>query len=306
MQWLSGIAASLLGGQCIAGVAQDCELGGRYLALAQQRLASYQSDEAMGFLKQAVSVCPNYAVYEQLAELAARSPDDSDQRQAVDAFVEAHALASSDAERARTLYQYASLLQRHGDPGNAYPLIKEAQSLEPGSAEIAALAQTVEQQVAHPTQEHIVRGLSDSLFQPLRVVRRSNDASKTPDRSRLGGAGAGAGPSVPIPINFDTGSTRADEATRRNIAVLAHALVDPSMNGRRFLFIGHADERGDEGSNLVLSRQRAEAIYDDVVLIEPSLNGRIDVTGRGESDPIDPNHDERAYRANRRLQVLLQ
>jgi outer membrane protein OmpA-like peptidoglycan-associated protein len=42
-----------------------------------------------------------------------------------------------------------------------------------------------------------------------------------------------------------------------------------------------------------------------VVLLQPSLHGRIDVVGRGSSEPIDPGHDEEAYRANRRLQVLL-
>jgi outer membrane protein OmpA-like peptidoglycan-associated protein len=42
-----------------------------------------------------------------------------------------------------------------------------------------------------------------------------------------------------------------------------------------------------------------------VVLLQPSLRRRIDVIGRGSSEPIDAGHDENAYRANRRLQVLL-
>jgi peptidoglycan-associated lipoprotein len=96
-----------------------------------------------------------------------------------------------------------------------------------------------------------------------------------------------------------------DEATGSNIGILAHALADKAHPGQEFVFVGHADERGNAQTNLILSRRRAEAIYQAVVAIEPSLKGRIEVTGRGSAEPLDPGHDERAYRANRRLQVLL-
>jgi len=54
-----------------------------------------------------------------------------------------------------------------------------------------------------------------------------------------------------------------------------------------------------------LSRRRGEAIYQTVVAMEPALSGRIRVEGRGSSEPVNPGHDEHAYQANRRLQVLL-
>jgi flagellar motor protein MotB len=54
-----------------------------------------------------------------------------------------------------------------------------------------------------------------------------------------------------------------------------------------------------------LSKRRAEAIYEVAVLIEPSLQGRIELSGKGSSEPLDPAHNEQAYRINRRLQVLL-
>jgi outer membrane protein OmpA-like peptidoglycan-associated protein len=96
-----------------------------------------------------------------------------------------------------------------------------------------------------------------------------------------------------------------DERTRANIAVLAEALADPTYAQQHFTFVGHADVRGVELNNIVLSKRRAEAMAQAVVLLQPSLQGRIDVIGRGSSEPIDPGHDEEAYRANRRLQVLL-
>jgi outer membrane protein OmpA-like peptidoglycan-associated protein len=303
---LAGIFTAGIGS---AVAAEDCALGQRYLGLAQERAQVYENDEAIAFLKQAVKVCPRYDAYEQLGELLAQSPDAADKQSAVNAFVAAHALATSDRAQARTLHQYASLLNREGDPANAYPLIKEAALLDPTDTEIKALEKRIQYQVEHPTQEHILRGLRDSLYQPLRLAARSsgNRPSAMPGRS-TGGGGAPTvtGPSVNIPINFDTGSTRVDALTRQNVAVLAHALADPSMKGRRFVFIGHADERGDERANLALSKQRAEAIYQGVVLLEPSLEGRVDVIGRGEYEPIDPGQDERAHRTNRRLQVVSQ
>jgi outer membrane protein OmpA-like peptidoglycan-associated protein len=102
-----------------------------------------------------------------------------------------------------------------------------------------------------------------------------------------------------------TGTTLVDEKTRSNIAVLAQSLADPNHPNQRYTFVGHADIRGDESNNVLLSKRRAEAIYQSVTLLEPSLQGRIEVTGRGSSEPIDLGNDERAYRANRRLQVLL-
>jgi phosphate transport system substrate-binding protein len=110
---------------------------------------------------------------------------------------------------------------------------------------------------------------------------------------------------VSIPINFELGTTMVDSPTRSNISVLAAALADPGYSKQHFIFVGHADVRGIEPNNIVLSKRRAEAISQAVVLLQPSLEGRIEVTGRGSSEPIDPGNDERAYRANRRLQVLL-
>jgi peptidoglycan-associated lipoprotein len=96
-----------------------------------------------------------------------------------------------------------------------------------------------------------------------------------------------------------------DERTRANIAILAGALSDPANAQQHFIFVGHADVRGVEPNNLALSKRRAEALTQAVVLLQPSLQGRIEAVGRGSSEPIDQGHDENAYRANRRLQVLL-
>jgi outer membrane protein OmpA-like peptidoglycan-associated protein len=286
--------------------ADDCALGLRYLTLAHDRVAAFENDAAITLLHRSIDACPSYDAYERLGELAAQSTQREDKEQAVSAFVSAYSRASTTANRARSLYQYASLLNQEGDPENAYPLIQRARSLAPSNTEINGLADKIALQVQHPTQEHILRALKYSLYEPLAepfaaTPGTSNGQAATKYQAPAGGGG----PSVNIPINFDTASVTVDQETRPNIAVLAHALADASMQGRDFLFVGHSDMRGGDQFNVALSLQRADAISQSVIAIEPSLRGRIKFEGHGAREPIDTGTDARALRANRRLQVLV-
>jgi outer membrane protein OmpA-like peptidoglycan-associated protein len=294
-------------------LAEDCALGQRHLALAKDRIAAYANDEALAFLRQSADACPSYEASEQLGELAAQSPQREDKVKAVAAFVDAYGRAPDPQSRAHSLYEYASLLDREGDPENAYPLIKTAHTLDPSNADITKLAGTLEAQVQHPTQEHIVRALHYSLYQPVSAAMKGEGGGG----GGGGGGGAGSagsaaqhpamasGPSVNIPINFDTASTRVDAQTQPNINLLAHALADPSLAGHQFLFVGHSDARGAEAYNVDLSLQRAQALSQMVSTVEPSLKGRISVEGHGAREPIDAGTEATALRANRRLQVFV-
>jgi outer membrane protein OmpA-like peptidoglycan-associated protein len=285
--------------------AEDCDLGQRYMQLAQDRVAKFANDEAMGFLRQAIDVCPGYDPYERLGEIAAQSPQQEDTDRAVAAFIEAEARAPTAQARAQSLYQYASLLNRDGDPQNAYPLINQARALDPGRADIAELKSVIQGQVEHPTREGIIRALRYSPYKRL----RSHGSATAPE----GGSGepvadndsSKGGPAVNIPIHFDTASVKIDQQTKPNLEVLAHALSDPALQGRTFMFVGHSDRRGGDRYNVDLSLQRAESMSQSVIAIEPQLNGRILVEGRGFHEPIDPGSDQAALRANRRLQVIV-
>jgi outer membrane protein OmpA-like peptidoglycan-associated protein len=297
----------------------DCSLAQRYLQLSRDTAASGANEEAVGLLNRAVEVCPSYAAYEALGELQSQSSEREDQRQAVKAFVAANDLAPSDAARAKTQFEYAKLLNRNGDPQNAYPLAKNAHFLNPDDGQITALAQRLDDEIRNPSHEQLVRGLQDALYQPLHITtakplpvlaRADRAAAATVSGQRaekepLGASQPETGPSVSIPINFDTATTVVDRHTRPNIVTLAHALADPAFAGRKFLFVGHADRRGSDEYNMTLSRERAQAMYGEVIRLEPPLEGRIEVEGRGSREPIDPGTGPEALRANRRLQVVL-
>jgi len=296
-----------------AGGETNCdEAAGQYLRIAHERDSAGEHEQAAVLARRALDVCRSYEGYELLAESLAHSLGHDDQTAAVDAFVSAHELASTDQQRARALFRYAYLLNQNNDVQNAYLLIHQAEALDPASEEITRFAHRVDHRYEHPTVSDLRGGLYDSLYKPLRMAAapvpevagggRETGSSANSAEPKIA---AGAAPSISIPIHFETGTTIVDAQTRANIAVLAAALADPAHPDQHYVFVGHADVRGNEASNVVLTQRRAEAMYQLVVQAQPSLQGRVEVTGRGSSEPIDPGHDERAYRANRRLQVLV-
>lgn len=67
---------------------------------------------------------------------------------------------------------------------------------------------------------------------------------------------------------------------------------------------GHCDERGTNEYNLALGDRRANAAKNYLVYlgIDPS---RISTISYGEERPLDPGHNEEAYRKNRRAEFKL-
>ena len=281
----------------------DCQLAERYYELAKDQLAAYKETDAALYLERANIACPRYTYAQELGELRMTSVDENERRRAVDAFIASHSLASSDQERARALWKYAALLNQEGDPQNADRLIREAKRLDSSNAEIVALAGDIEMQIKNPTREQLVRGLANSLYKPLMMAAVASSPGAVAPSA---GARADAGGSVRIAINFDFDSVQVDDKTAANLDELAQALVDPQFSGRKFVFVGHSDSRGEAPHNMELSRQRAASVAEDVIRREPTLSGRISTTGRGEAEPIESGDTEDAHWANRRLQVIVQ
>ncbi|MEZ4368820.1 MAG: OmpA family protein [Kofleriaceae bacterium] len=67
---------------------------------------------------------------------------------------------------------------------------------------------------------------------------------------------------------------------------------------------GHTDERGNDAYNLDLSNRRAASVRK--YLIDKGIDsGRLTSQGYGETQPVDPGHNEKAWADNRRVEFLI-
>ncbi len=111
------------------------------------------------------------------------------------------------------------------------------------------------------------------------------------------GAGAAAGAPEPVLYSFDRAEIRRDQ--RAKLDTLAGCLKQP--NTANVTLVGHCDERGTEEYNLALGERRADSAKRYLINlgVEPS---KVSTDTRGESDPVDDGHTERAWKKNRRTE----
>ena len=113
---------------------------------------------------------------------------------------------------------------------------------------------------------------------------------------------------IPIPkktfvlqnIHFATAQTTILSSSRRALDLLYELLHEnPDLYIR---IVGHTDDVGSEEDNDVLSKGRANSIYQEMVKrgINPK---RIQVSGKGELAPLVPNTSEANRQKNRRVEI---
>jgi outer membrane protein OmpA-like peptidoglycan-associated protein len=297
--------------------AQECDRTRAHAQVEAARHAWHKSrpDDALKLLTDSIEECRTFEAYEQLGEY---DRDTAPQRgrqslkDAVDAFIEAEALAANDTERAHALYEYSLLLDQDGQPASAVPLLEKARKADPTNADIALLQARVDSAASHLSAAQIHRALSYPLYKPLhlRAAPEGTDAARP---SSVGGrttaidaSGAGSVAELPfIPIHFITNRTEVDRGSESNVTALADALASPDRRSNRFLLIGHADQRGTDEYNVRLSLQRADAVSALLIERQPSLTGRILTEGHGAHEPLNTGSDAHALWVNRRLQVIV-
>jgi len=86
---------------------------------------------------------------------------------------------------------------------------------------------------------------------------------------------------------------------------LGRALAGPGMQQWSFLLIGHTDRRGTMSYNQTLSENRAATVMLELQRRFPSLNGRLETSGRGETELLYDGDSEEDHMLNRRVQVTL-
>lgn len=113
----------------------------------------------------------------------------------------------------------------------------------------------------------------------------------------------GVCPRVDLRIEFGFDSAAIEPASYGRVNALAEALRQLGGDVPGFRLVGHTDRRGGEGYNQALSERRAASVRAALLERHGSLAGRIETSGRGESEPLVGGDSETDHAVNRRVEV---
>jgi OOP family OmpA-OmpF porin len=103
-------------------------------------------------------------------------------------------------------------------------------------------------------------------------------------------------------ILFDVNSDKIKPASYGILKEIASTLKE--MADIRVNIIGHTDSDGDDASNLILSKKRADAVK-KMLVEEFGIDAkRLETDGKGETQPIDKNTSPESKANNRRVEFI--
>ena len=108
--------------------------------------------------------------------------------------------------------------------------------------------------------------------------------------------------SVTLHMNFKTGSSVLPKSSEKDIQILTTFMQDnPAAT---ITIIGHTDSTGKAAKNLVLSKDRAQALA--VRIIKNGISDkRVVSDGKGLSEPIASNKTKKGRAENRRINIQI-
>ncbi|AXT35137.1 glycine zipper 2TM domain-containing protein [Phaeobacter sp. LSS9] len=108
--------------------------------------------------------------------------------------------------------------------------------------------------------------------------------------------------SLPNDLTFATDSSAISPAVRSDLNKVASSLV--RYPNSQVQVIGHTDSDGDAGYNQGLSERRANAVADQIQAGGVPYN-RVQIIGRGESQPVASNLTAEGKARNRRVEIVV-
>jgi len=103
-------------------------------------------------------------------------------------------------------------------------------------------------------------------------------------------------------ILFDSGSDRVKGESYGTLKEIAGVLTENA--GLKVQIVGHTDSDGDDAANLDLSKRRASSVKALLVSEFKIDAARMDIDGKGESQPIDANTTPAGKANNRRVEFI--
>jgi outer membrane protein OmpA-like peptidoglycan-associated protein len=265
-------------------LAEDCNKGEKFYLKGLEAGKSQDWGKAEKFLQQSTSVCNRFNNWYLLGQVEQELKKYDD---AAIAFEDAKRYATGDDEKAIAIARYAEVQSTQGLINEPLTLLRVAKKMHSKAPQwVDALTRQLdEKRVKQPlTVAQVTRALTN------RSIKLFNLNTK---------------PSLDVSIHFKFDSTEVVEASSESVEVLATALMDESLKGKRVTIVGHTDEQGSPGYNDGLSKKRADRIAKAIMAKYPQLKGRIITRGAGEHEPLYTGNTDWDYQMNRRIEIKM-
>jgi outer membrane protein OmpA-like peptidoglycan-associated protein len=105
-----------------------------------------------------------------------------------------------------------------------------------------------------------------------------------------------------VDLTFESGRSHLDPRSQDIVVRIGQILNQHSS--ARILLEGHTDSVGSSEVNLKISQDRAQSVKD--MLVDQGVDAnRIEVAGRGDSQPFVQNDTEANRQLNRRIEIVV-
>ena len=268
-----------------SSLAMNCRLGADYYYRAKSET---DPQSVIDWLNRSVQVCPNFNAWYMLG-LIHKQQGQLDP--AIAAFSRARAQAVSSKTEALALARQGELLARTGQLPRALRALELAKRFHP-----------------EPAPDWLEDSLKYARIQTYQSIIPAADIAyifETGTQTSMDGRFA-VRPAVNLPVHFDFDQAKLNPAGSRQVFELGQALARSQMNRWTFVLVGHTDKRGSRVYNQTLSEKRADSVKMELERKFPSLAGRLETRGRGESNLLYNGDTENDHLLNRRVKVAIE
>jgi len=270
---------------CGSSLAMNCRLGAEYYYRAKSET---DPQRMIDWLNKSVQVCPNFNAWYMLGVIHKQQGRIDP---ALAAFSRAEAQAVSSKTEALALARRGELLALTGRLPRALRTLELAKRFHP-----------------EPAPDWLENSLKNTRVQSSQAIIPAADIAHllgTGTQTSMDGRFA-VRPAVNLPIHFDFDQAILNPTGRRQVLELGHALASLPLNRGSFMLVGHTDKRGSRAYNHALSENRASTVRIELERKFPSLAGRLETRGRGESELLYKGDTEVDHQLNRRVKVTIE
>jgi outer membrane protein OmpA-like peptidoglycan-associated protein len=135
-----------------------------------------------------------------------------------------------------------------------------------------------------------------------RMEKQAEEITREIPDAQVTRIGEGIAVTFPEGILFPFDSASLKPEARTNLQKLARSLEDNPRTD--VMIVGHTDAKGTDEYNQELSEKRAQAAV-SYLSSQGVARSRLIPSGKGETDPVASNDDERGRAQNRRVEVAI-